>query len=76
MEKIKTLYRNDHEEHSSQGQPQTFPAMATTNFPQSDTLQVTSHLILHSQTLHNLTNISYTVILSGDLGIHIGVYQP
>jgi hypothetical protein len=41
MEKIKTLYRNDHEEHSSQGQPQTFPAMATTNFPQSDTLQVT-----------------------------------
>jgi hypothetical protein len=50
MEKIKTLYRNDHEEHSSQGQPQTFPAMATTNFPQSDTLQVTSHLILHSQT--------------------------
>ena len=49
MEKIKTLYRNDHEEHSSQGQPQTFHAMATTNFPQSDTLQV-KLLILVKQT--------------------------
>ena len=27
-------------------------------------------------TLHNLANISYTGILSGDLGVHIGVYQP
>ena len=26
--------------------------------------------------LHNLANISYTGILSGDLGVHIGVYQP
>ena len=27
-------------------------------------------------TLHKLTNIFYTGILSGDLGVHIGVYQP
>ena len=27
-------------------------------------------------TFHNLANISYTGILSGDLGVHIGVYQP
>jgi hypothetical protein len=26
--------------------------------------------------LHNLANISYTGILNGDLGVHIGVYQP
>ena len=25
--------------------------------------------------LHKLANISYTGILSGDLGVHIGVYQ-
>jgi len=25
---------------------------------------------------HNLANISYTGILSRDLGVHIGVYQP
>ncbi len=29
-----------------------------------------------SDTLHNIANISYTGILSGDLGVHIGVYQP
>ena len=28
-----------------------------------------------SDTLHDLANISYTGILSGDLGVHIGVYQ-
>jgi len=33
-------------------------------------------LILHSQTLHNLAKIFYTGILSGGLGVHIGVYQP
>ncbi len=27
-------------------------------------------------TLHNFVNISYTGILNGDLGVHIGVYQP
>ena len=26
--------------------------------------------------LNNLANISYTGILNGDLGVHIGVYQP
>ena len=26
--------------------------------------------------LHNLANISYTGILSVNLGVHIGVYQP
>ena len=26
--------------------------------------------------LHNLANISYKVIISEDLGVHIGVYQP
>ena len=26
-------------------------------------------------TLHNFVNISYTGILNGDLGVHIGVYQ-
>jgi len=29
-----------------------------------------------SATLHNLANIFYTGILSGDLGVHIGVYKP
>ena len=29
-----------------------------------------------SDTLHNLANIFYTGVLSGDLGVHIGVYQP
>ena len=29
-----------------------------------------------SDTLHNLANIFYIGILSGDLGVHIGVYQP
>ena len=34
-------------------------------------------IILNSQTpFHNLANISYTGILSGDLGVHIGVYLP
>ena len=34
-------------------------------------------LILHSLTpSHNLANIFYTGILSGDLGVHVGVYQP
>ncbi|MFL2808574.1 MAG: hypothetical protein ACJ0DG_05890 [bacterium] len=28
-----------------------------------------------SGTLHKLTNIFYTGILSGDLDVHIGVYQ-
>ncbi|MDG2066864.1 MAG: hypothetical protein P8L36_18000, partial [SAR324 cluster bacterium] len=37
---------------------------------------VNPHLILHSQPLlHKLTNIFYKGILSGDLGVHIGVYQ-
>ena len=27
-------------------------------------------------TLHNLANIPYTGILSVNLGVHIGVYQP
>ena len=33
-------------------------------------------LIFQNQTLHKLANIFYTGIMSGDLGVHIGVYQP
>jgi len=33
-------------------------------------------LYFFSVNLYNLVNISYTGILSGDLGVHIGVYQP
>ena len=33
-------------------------------------------ILFNSDTLHNLANIFYTGILSGDLGVHIGVYQP
>ena len=29
-----------------------------------------------SDTLHNLANISYKVIISEDLGVHIGVSEP
>ena len=29
-----------------------------------------------SDTLHDLANIFYIGILSGNLGVHIGVYQP
>jgi len=35
-----------------------------------------NQIVHQSDTLHNLANISYTGILSGDLGVHIGVYQP
>ena len=34
-------------------------------------------MLWNSQTtLHNLANIPYTGILSVNLGVHIGVYQP